>query len=156
MRMTHLISPEQDQTVTCFCSRKANNLHPFNQIFFKCFWSKTGLTIVLRIMSKWIMAVEGLLKFKNTFIHHITAIFYNTKQNSLCSLAITLKRSDIWHIFCGKALPSHSRLEIMGVIQYNKHEWILQKCTVAGPDCTVIRVRRHLDRKTKMLLWKQI
>jgi len=29
------------------------------------------------------MAMEGILKIKNTFIHHITATFYNTKQNSL-------------------------------------------------------------------------
>jgi hypothetical protein len=78
--------------------------------------------IVLRAMSKWIMAMEQLLKIKNSFIQHITAIFYNTKQNSLCSPAITLKRITFYTTFVAKTLPSDSRLERMGVIQYNKHE----------------------------------
>jgi hypothetical protein len=76
--------------------------HPFNQAFFKRFQPRTELAIILRAMSKWIMAIEGLLKIKNTFLHHITATFYNTKQNSLCSLAITLNRNYILHTFCDK------------------------------------------------------
>ena len=55
-------------------------------------------------------------------MHHITAIFYNTKQNSLYSLAITLNRNDISHNFRGKNPSLRFQLGKICVFQYNTHE----------------------------------
>jgi len=122
MRMTPLISPEQGQPETCCLSRQANNLAPL-QSLFKRFQPRTGLVIVLRAMSKWIMAMEVLLNIKNTFIHHITATLYNTKQNSLCFPTITLNRNDILHNLRGKKPSLRFQVGKDGrVFQYNRQE----------------------------------
>jgi len=144
MRMTPLISPAQGQPKTCCHSRQANNLVSL-QSFFKGFQPRTGLAIILRVMSKWLMAMERLLKIKNTFIHHITATFYNTKQNSLCSPAIILNRNNILHNFCGKIPSLRFQVGKDGRLS-------VQKTGINSTDMCKRSTGQHLDRKTKMLL----
>jgi hypothetical protein len=44
----------------------------------------------------------------------------------------------------------------MGMLQYDKHEWIPQKCTAAEYDSTASEVGQHFDDKSLILLWKVV